>query len=337
MTATIELWKIGLCILLSFILTFLSIPIVIKKMRKADFCGIDVNKLEKPKIPEMGGIGGILGFTLGTTITLGLVKYVDSIDESPVLVAICVLSIASLIGIMDDISILNRKEKAWFITFASLPLIISQKGESIIDILIYQFEFSGSYYYLFWLIIVPIGISGIANALNMSGGYNGVESGQMVVISLTLIVISLIRDVDLSITIVFAGVFGASFALYWFNKYPAKIFIGDVGQLGFGAVLGSAVIMSGLMIFGVICILPAFYELFATLKYKFLNIERKEVCRDPIIMPDGTLKPPDFASDYTLFYLILSKKPLSEKGLSNIIISIYCFFGIISIILSLFT
>lgn len=305
-------------------------------MKKAGFCGIDVNKLEKPKIPEMGGIGGIIGFTLGTTITLGLVKYLDSIDESPVLVAISVLSIASLIGIMDDISILNRKEKAWFIAFASLPLIISQKGDSVIDFIVYQADFQGLYYYLFWLVLVPIGISGIANALNMSGGYNGVESGQVIVISLTLLIISLIRSVDLSVIIVFSGVFGASFALYIFNKFPAKIFIGDVGQLGLGAVLGSAIIMSGLIIFGIICILPTFYELFATLKYKYRNIERRDACRSPIIMSDGNLKPPSYASDYSFFFWILSKKSLSEKGLANTIIIIYSFCGVIAITISLF-
>ena len=61
---------------------------------------------------------------------------------------------------MDDVSILGRKEKAWFISFASLPLLISQIGNSKIDFLLFDVNFTGANLDLiYWLIIVPFGIT----------------------------------------------------------------------------------------------------------------------------------------------------------------------------------
>ena len=88
----------------------------------------------------------ILGISLGLSLTLGLVKYFDQIDETPVLVSIAVVGIASLIGLLDDVSILGRKEKAWFISFASLPLIISQEGILVIDLFGYNLDFNYFYF-----------------------------------------------------------------------------------------------------------------------------------------------------------------------------------------------
>ena len=107
----------------------------------------------------------------------------------------------------------------------------------------------------------------------MSAGYNGLESGHTALISLTLLIISLLSDTGISFSIIFAGLFGSIYSIYLFNKYPSKIFVGDVGTLSFGAVIATACVMSNLAIYGVICIIPAFYELYATLKYKIKGIK----------------------------------------------------------------
>ena len=93
-----------------------------------------------PKPPKLSiGIDpSVQGRSLGSTFILGIVKYFDSIEETPVLVSISVVCIASLIGLLDDVSVLGRKEKAWFISLASLPLIISQIGSEEINFIIYK-------------------------------------------------------------------------------------------------------------------------------------------------------------------------------------------------------
>lgn len=331
-----QLHIVFLSFLVSFTLTFYIIPKIIKKMILADIRGIDVNKADKPKIPEMGGLAAIIGFSLGTSLTLGFVKYVDYMNEVPALISISVICIAALIGLLDDISVLGRKEKAWFISIASLPIIISQEGQEEIFFYSFLIDFS-AYDLFFWLFLVPLGVTGCANALNMSAGYNGLESGQILIISLSLLVISFLDDSPSSILLLYSSVVGATLALFIFNKYPAKIFVGDIGTLGFGSLIAVLTIMSGHIIYGIICIMPAFFELFSTVKYSLRGIERRDACMNPKISPNGILKPEKGSEDYTLAFFLLSRKELNEKNLVNQILSLYLFSGFLSILFYYFS
>ena len=306
-----------------------------KKMIASGLFGTDVNKLNKPDVPEMGGLASVLGFVLGISITIGLLKLLYSSDFSEVLVAICVICLASLIGLLDDISVLGRKEKAWFISFSSLPLIISQIGAPSIDLFLFRLDLSSSYLsYIFWLFLVPLGITGCANAINMLAGYNGLESGSIAIISFSMMLVSIINSTDEIIIYVFASLFGSSFCLYHYNKFPAKTFVGDIGTLGFGSTIAAVSIMSNQIIFAIICILPTFFELYATVKYYFKKIERRDFCMNPVILESGSLSVPKGADDFTLPYFILSKKSMSEKSLVNIILLCYLFCGLISLFLA---
>lgn len=321
--------------LITFLLTYYIMPKVVKKMKQANICGNDVNKIDKPTVPEMGGIGGVLGFSLGLSLTIAIFKYLDFLPAEPLLVSISVLCIASLIGLLDDVSILGRKEKAWFISFASLPLIISQISKPEIDLIFYLIEFNGSISSIFfWIFIVPFGVTCCANALNMSAGYNGLESGQIVIISASMLTVSLIKNLDETVLMLWGGILGSSFSLYLFNKYPAQIFVGDVGTLGFGALIASTVILSNQILFGVICIFPSFYELYSTLRYKVKGIERRGACMNPQITEEGILIPPEGSEDYTLSYLVLSYSPCNEKTLVNRILAFYFFSGLLACLIA---
>jgi len=321
---------LALSLFIPFLITFSIMPRLMEKMARADICGIDVNKINKPKVPEMGGIAGVLGFTLGSTFVLGIIKYLDYIDEIPLLVSISVVCIASLIGLLDDVSVLGRKEKAWFISLASLPLIISQIGSEEINFIIYNLDLK-EYSIFFWIILVPVGVTGCANAINMSAGYNGLESGQFVIVSFSLLLISLLDNTDLSITIIYSSILGTCIGLYYYNKFPSKVFLGDVATLGFGALVAACVIMSGHIIYGVICIMPTFYEMFSTIKYSIKGIERRQACMNPILTESGLIKPPSGSEDYTLAFFILSKWDLNERQLVKVILFLYMFFGILSV------
>jgi len=316
----------------TFLITIYILPRLVKKMVNSDICGVDVNKISKPKIPEMGGMAGVLGFTLGTTFVLGIIKFYSYIDETPVLVSISVICIASLIGLLDDISILGRKEKAWFISLAALPLIISQIGSENVNLLFFSLNFE-NYNLLYWLFLVPFGVTCCANALNMSAGYNGLESGQFVIISFTLLILAILDGVSLSIVIIYSSVFGSCLALFHYNKYPSKIFLGDIATLGFGSLIAACVVMSGHIFYGVICITPTFYELYSTIKYKIKGIERRDACMNPILLENGIIKPSEGSEDYTLAFLLLSYKDLNERQLTNLILMIYSFFSFVAIIL----
>lgn len=48
--------------IVSFLATYLIMPKLIKKLKNAEIIGKDIHKPTKPLIPEMGGLGILLGF-----------------------------------------------------------------------------------------------------------------------------------------------------------------------------------------------------------------------------------------------------------------------------------
>ena len=322
-------------IVISFMIAIALIPHLMDKMRKAGITGVDVNKPDKPVIPEMGGLACLIAFSL-TLLVVSWIKRALGIDFEliPIYTVLPVFAIAALIGALDDLRGISRGKKAIYLMLASIPLLITQTGNPIIFTPFYIFDFTGIPWF-YWFIVVPIGVTGAANALNMHGGYNGLESGEVVIISFFLLIISYITEPGGSALIIFGTLFGAALALYAFNNYPAKVFVGNVGSFGMGATIAAGVIVGNIEFFGAIFFLLAFYELVATIYYKIKGIERRAACMNPIILKDGLLKPPKGSEKYTLFYLLLSKKPRTERQFKNLILSIYVLLGVVALSMSI--
>lgn len=93
-------------------------------------------------------------------------------------------------------------------------------------------------FHLGWM-FVPFAmfvIVSFANAFNITDGLDGLASGILVIALFAFWVISSsILDTPLSVFI--ALWIGSLIAFLYFNAYPARIFLGDVGALSFGATL----------------------------------------------------------------------------------------------------
>jgi len=140
-----------------------------------------------------------------------------------------------------------------------------------------------------WLVIVPAGVLCAANAFNMAAGYNGLESGIPIITSSFMVIILFIKGRDTGSAVIFLGLIGASLAMYLFNKYPAKVFVGDVGTLGIGATYATAAIIGNIAVYAVIAILPMFFEFFATFYYTSHQKERRQARMHPVLLGDGRI------------------------------------------------
>lgn len=87
-------------------------------------------------------------------------------------------------------------------------------------------------------------ILSFTNAVNITDGLDGLASGLLLISLLCFLVISRsILDTTLS---VFIGLWiGSLVAFLYFNVYPARIWLGDVGALSFGATLAVAGLILG--------------------------------------------------------------------------------------------
>ena len=62
---------------------------------------------------------------------------------------------------------------------------------------------------------------------------------------------------------------------------------------------------------------------------------RREACHSPVIAVDGKLSPPKGAERYTLAYLILGRRPMTEPRLVATLLSLYALSGLAAVALSL--
>ena len=54
----------------SFLICNFLVPYVMRKMREAKITGVDVHKLDKPEIPEMGGVAILISIIVGVALTI---------------------------------------------------------------------------------------------------------------------------------------------------------------------------------------------------------------------------------------------------------------------------
>jgi UDP-N-acetylglucosamine--dolichyl-phosphate N-acetylglucosaminephosphotransferase len=118
------------------------------------------------------------------------------------------------------------------------------------------------------LIIIPIGITGASNAFNMLAGFNGLEAGQGIILTLTLSIIALMTG-QITALILGISMIGALLAFMKFNKFPAQIFGGDSLTLMVGANLAVMSIIGNMETFGIMVIGLFFIEFFIKAKHKF--------------------------------------------------------------------
>lgn len=124
------------------------------------------------------------------------------------------------------------------IGIACLPvLFVTISGRTFLTFGHYTFNLG--YFYPFFGIFL---ITGVSNAVNLTDGLDGLASLNMVISLGALTVINLIMG-NVDIAIICASVMGACLGFLYFNKHPAKVFMGDTGSLALGGVLGTIAVM----------------------------------------------------------------------------------------------
>jgi phospho-N-acetylmuramoyl-pentapeptide-transferase len=108
----------------------------------------------------------------------------------------------------------------------------------------------------FWVLGYFV-VVGTSNAVNLTDGLDGLAIFPTALIALVMGVVAYwMGDASLAkhftlpyiahvreLLVFGCAVTGAGLGFLWFNSYPAKVFMGDVGSLGLGAALGVLAVM----------------------------------------------------------------------------------------------
>lgn len=109
--------------------------------------------------------------------------------------------------------------------------------------------------YILFAVFVIVGTS---NAVNLTDGLDGLAIGPVIIAAGTYMLFAYVAGhVKIAaylqinhvpgcgeLTILCGAVAGAGLGFLWFNSYPAQIFMGDVGSLPLGAVLGATAVVT---------------------------------------------------------------------------------------------
>ena len=266
---------------LSFIATLIALPRWIHRARSTGFVGRDVHKQDKRQVAEMGGITVVFGVLLALLVMIALETFYygdGSIIE--LLAATLSLLIAALIGMVDDMLGwrigLRQSEKVLLTFMVPIPIMVVNAGHAMMT-----FPFLGKVELglLYPLLIVPIGIIGATNAFNMLAGYNGLEALQGIAIFSTLAYLCWeLKAFDAFV--ISTCIVGALLAFLIFNRYPSKVFPGDVLTYFAGAGVAVVAILGNIERFAAMLFALYYVELLLKARGRFKPAWEAKVLED---------------------------------------------------------
>ena len=263
----VEFW-IGF--ILSLLGTNYALPHSIRKLRDSKYVVRDMYKIDSVFIPTNAGMIVLFTSFLAISITPLLSRilqrlfgydsnFMDLNIESISL--LLVVSIYSIYGLVDDLVDIGRIPKLFFPLFFSYPLLSIISPTSIWLPVIGSFDLSQTfvswltYNDLFRVIIIPVYVMVVANLVNMHSGYNGMQSGLSLIILSTLVIKSFL-DGNFSSIVPIGSFLGAMVAFWRFNRFPSRVFEGNIGSLLFGSLIGCVIVIQEYWWFGFFILLP---------------------------------------------------------------------------------
>ena len=207
--------------------------------------------LAKAGTPTMGGVAMAAGVCVSLLIALvmGMARAGD------ILAIILSMLAFGAIGFIDDYNKIAKKQNEGLTPKQKLLLqclfgaalavfMMLREGTSVI------IPFTGKSVDMGWLYIpfvIFIEVA-MANSVNLTDGLDGLASSVSAIVAFSFAFIGMcMADAGSSAMAVSgAAVFGAAIGFLQYNKYPAKIFMGDTGLMALGGVISAMAIVGRL-------------------------------------------------------------------------------------------
>ena len=230
-----------------------------EKVKRSDAPQLDQFQKSKEGIPTMGGI-----FIVGS-IVISVLLWADLTNPFIILTLLTCVWLAG-VGLWDDYIKLRNKEtkKGQRGLTKRTKLLWQILIGCIVGVFVYldpgtstqlDIPFTKSLVIdlgIFYIPFVALIVIGTSNAVNFTDGLDGLAIGCVLMASIGLAILCyltgnikiceylLIPHIPFSgeLTVFCTAIIGASLGFLWFNCFPATVFMGDVGSLALGGILG---------------------------------------------------------------------------------------------------
>jgi UDP-N-acetylglucosamine--dolichyl-phosphate N-acetylglucosaminephosphotransferase len=256
----------------------------------------------------------------------------DGVETLQIFSLLSVILILGLIGLTDDLlgwqhGGLSARVRILLAFMASIPLVVINAGTHTMNIPFLGNIGLGLFYPL---VLIPLGIAGASTTYNFLAGMNGLEAGQGMII---LTFLSLVAYATGSTWLSMVGLcmVAALLGFYFYNKFPARVFPGDIMTYSIGALIAGMAILGNFEKIAVFVFIPYIIEvglkLRGGLKKQSFGLPQK----------DGSLKMP-YKKAYGLTHvalLLLSKvkRKVYEKDVVYLIFAFQIFLCLLALII----
>jgi UDP-GlcNAc:undecaprenyl-phosphate GlcNAc-1-phosphate transferase len=213
----------------------------------------DLVKTHKEPIAYLGGLGMLVGLTIGVLMGIGRLQYEGF--QSPALKWLLGIlaggAIACFVGLADDIFDLKPRLKFLGQVCAAIILLlvgITPNLQRIAGPL--NLSLPHNLELILGVFIVIFFVLGATNSLNLLDGLDGLCGGVTVIIAVAMLLLSIHLATwgyseagDPVRIIICLGLVGGICGFLPFNRYPAKIFMGDAGSMLLGFMVASLMLL----------------------------------------------------------------------------------------------
>jgi phospho-N-acetylmuramoyl-pentapeptide-transferase len=253
-----------------------------KKQRQTTTTGENLtvfNKLHAEKfkrnIPTMAGVIFVLSITI--------VTFAFNLDRGQTWLPLAALIGGAAVGLLDDVinvkgngkGVAGLRSGIKFAMVATIGLVLGWYFFDKLEAISIYVPYFGDLF-LGWLIIPLFGFAVVAtgNAVNISDGLDGLAGGLAAIAFGAYGMIAIFQTQFLLAGFCFTIV-GALLSYLWFNIYPARFFMGDVGSFALGASLGVVAMLTNtfllLPVIGIVFVVEAGSSLIQILSKKIMK------------------------------------------------------------------
>jgi len=230
---------------ISFLVALVIYPFFIRVLRRMKAGQVIQEELPDSHQKKAGTpTGGGILFVALAIVGGALASLAGHAGALPAVVA---LAVGGLIGAADDSSKLRRGS-------IGIPARLKLPIQFLLAIPVTWLALNAAGWHEVWLplpgpvlfVLGWVGVVGAANAVNITDGMDGLAGGLSVIAIAALVL--LIPGAPAGEAAVGLTLCGCLIAFLVFNRYPARVFMGDTGALGIGYALGAMALQQGFLI-----------------------------------------------------------------------------------------
>lgn len=229
--------------LIAGVVTGAMVPFAAKlafAVRAVDYPG--GRKFHGSAVPRLGGVAMAvgIGFGAGTVALMRWTEWGVPVSSREVVALVIGSAMVFTVGLVDDVVGVSVAKK-FLVEVAAAALVVwagwrfTSLGLPGVDL---PLGALGGVVTLLWIV-------GVANAINLFDGLDGLASGVVAIIAGSILVYSLVQDNHFTV-ILMAALAGACLGFLPHNWMPARIFMGDAGALTLGFLLAAISVHSSL-------------------------------------------------------------------------------------------